>query len=297
MIGFCTKCGAPLTAGSKICDSCDGAVIQTRRQYAQQVRGKTKPRFILIAAYIAASIMVAFITMAVSGCAPVSEPDYETPSQPQPAPVSDPIPGQTNGQNGMPAMGYPYSTNTGDFADGKLSGYGVMQESDGSISDGYGVMIWENGDRCEGNWENGVRSGHGVMEFVNGNRYEGDFENDVRSGYGIFTWADGTKYEGYWEDDFFSGEGIYEFADGRRYEGNFEKDAKSGYGVFTWPHGADYSGFFEDDVRRGQGDMEDSDGSIFTGEWENDIMHGYGVMTYPDGSVEDGKWEYGVFMS
>jgi len=26
-------------------------------------------------------------------------------------------------------------------------------------------------------------------------------------------------------------------------------------------------------------------------------MHGYGVMTYPDGNVEDGIWEYGVFMS
>ena len=142
MIGFCTKCGAPLTAGSKICDSCDGAAIQSRQhvtqsrqhvipsrqQYAQQVQGKTITRFMLTAAYIVAVIMIALIPISASGCAPVSEPDYEGPSQPQPASVSEPIPGQTNEQNGIPAMEYPYSTYTGEYEDGKRSGYGVMQE-------------------------------------------------------------------------------------------------------------------------------------------------------------------------
>lgn len=38
--------------------------------------------------------------------------------------------------------------------------------------------------------------GFGVMIFSNGDRYEGYFRDDKRHGYGKYFWADGKTYEG-----------------------------------------------------------------------------------------------------
>jgi len=43
--------------------------------------------------------------------------------------------------------------------------------------------------------------GFGTMVYTNGDKYEGNWENNDRSGIGIFTWANGNKFEGEWKNN------------------------------------------------------------------------------------------------
>ena len=45
---------------------------------------------------------------------------------------------------------------------------------------------------------NNFMHGWGVYIYSDGVRYNGQFLNDKKQGYGIYTWTDGRRYEGYW---------------------------------------------------------------------------------------------------
>ena len=40
--------------------------------------------------------------------------------------------------------------------------------------------------------------GYGIYVWNDGRRYEGQFVKDKKSGYGIYYWADYRRYEGWW---------------------------------------------------------------------------------------------------
>ena len=65
----------------------------------------------------------------------------------------------------------------------------------------YHEEIYENGDKYEGDWKNGLKEGKGVYYYKNGNRYEGDYQNDKREGKGIKYYKNGDKYEGDWKNN------------------------------------------------------------------------------------------------
>jgi hypothetical protein len=43
-------------------------------------------------------------------------------------------------------------------------------------------------------------NGYGTMVFVNGNRYDGEWFNGKQNGHGVFTDASGNRREGEWTD-------------------------------------------------------------------------------------------------
>ena len=53
----------------------------------------------------------------------------------------------------------------------------------------------------KGEVENGVPNGFGIMIFPNGNKYIGDWKDGRWNGQGTFTTSNGSKYEGEYEDD------------------------------------------------------------------------------------------------
>lgn len=55
--------------------------------------------------------------------------------------------------------------------------------------------------RFEGEWRNDRKNGFGTMIFTNGDSYEGEWREGQKSGRGIYRFANGDMYEGYVEDD------------------------------------------------------------------------------------------------
>ena len=63
------------------------------------------------------------------------------------------------------------------------------------------TLIWPDGTRYVGGFENGKRSGRGTIFWQEGSRFIGYFENDRRNGPGTMILPDGTVYRGYFKDD------------------------------------------------------------------------------------------------
>ncbi|MGJ3247515.1 MAG: pentapeptide repeat-containing protein [Elainellaceae cyanobacterium] len=81
-------------------------------------------------------------------------------------------------------------------------------------ADGRGTMIFANGDRYDGEYQDGRRNGCGTFTFDNGRQYVGQFENDQFEGLGIWTLETGDRYVGEFQNNKCHGEGTFQFTDG-----------------------------------------------------------------------------------
>lgn len=120
----------------------------------------------------------------------------------------------------------------------------------------------------------GQKDGYGVMIWPNGDRYEGEWKNDMQNGNGSFVYADGEKYEGQWKDGKKNGTGTYTWLDGRKYVGEWKDDQRNGKGEYTWPSGDRYVGEFKDGKMNGRGVYTYSNGKVVEGTWQNDAYMG-----------------------
>jgi hypothetical protein len=77
---------------------------------------------------------------------------------------------------------------------------------EGDCYNGFGVYVWNDGARYEGNFVEGKRNGEGVYYYSKGSKYVGTQENDRRHGWGTYYYASGSKYVGEW---------VYETKEGR----------------------------------------------------------------------------------
>ncbi|MEL7315217.1 MAG: pentapeptide repeat-containing protein [Cyanobacteria bacterium J06559_3] len=108
-------------------------------------------------------------------------------------------------------------------------------------------FTYTNGVSYYGQFEDGIPSnGRGTMVFSNGDRYDGEFENGERNGCGTFTFASGRQYMGQFRTDQFHGVGIWKLETGERYVGQFEYNKCEGWGTFLFADGSSKSGTWED---------------------------------------------------
>lgn len=89
-------------------------------------------------------------------------------------------------------------------------------------------------------------NGRGVMVFTNGDRYDGEFEDGDRNGCGTFTFANGRQYMGQFRTDQFHGVGVWQLENGDRYVGQFRNSKCEGWGTFLFTDGSSKSGTWED---------------------------------------------------
>ena len=85
--------------------------------------------------------------------------------------------------------------------------------------EGYGVMLWEDGSRFEGNWEKGKPNGSGISWTASGIKYNGTWRNGRLNGKGKYTTANGAIYKGEWKMNKREGNGWELSANGTTYEG------------------------------------------------------------------------------
>ncbi len=178
-----------------------------------------------------------------------------------------------------------------DTGDGTYTGnldYGIPQ--------GYGVKVWNDGERYEGEWDYGSFHGEGTYTWTDGTVYSGSWDQGTQNGYGTTTWADGRTYTGYYVDGYFHGEGTHIWANGNSYAGEWVEGKCHGYGTYTWVDSGIYTGEFIDGRLEGEGTYTWNNGDSFTGEWVDGQRTGYGTYTWADGSTLSGYWEDGEFI-
>jgi hypothetical protein len=134
------------------------------------------------------------------------------------------------------------------------------------LPDGFGKMIYDNGDVYEGEWANGIRTGKGKMIYECGRVYEGEYKNNLKHGCGKLIYSNGQVYEGEFENNFMCGIGSMLFKNGDKYIGKF----KDGY-------------------MHGDGILSNID-FVYTGDFLFNIMEGFGMITYANGDFYEGEF-------
>ncbi len=165
-------------------------------------------------------------------------------------------------------------------------------------------------------------SGYGIMLYEGGEKYVGDFSRAKRHGYGEYSYNDGSKYIGYWRRGKRHGQGKMTFANGKSEQGRWHKghfktantpntltakgntppsrptikygcvsgDCQDGQGTYVYPGGAIYVGTFQQGEIHGSGICYYPDGSIYKGQWVHRYPEGFGTKTYSNKKKRTGKW-------
>jgi hypothetical protein len=95
--------------------------------------------------------------------------------------------------------GLPDGIGTFYWAKSKLEYKGEFKKGK---RDGKGTLIYSDGYKVEGHWENDkTKDGKVIIFYPNGDKYEGDIMNGKKNGRGIYIFADGRKIEGEYKDD------------------------------------------------------------------------------------------------
>ena len=211
------------------------------------------------------------------------------------------------------------SKKVGEWKNDKLNGYAVTYHPNGNVNkegifkdstflyaqtktlpacptSGYfhnciGTIIYPEGDKYIGEWQNDKRNGRGTYTYAGGNKYLGEWQNGKKSGQGTFTWANGEKYVGAWETGERNGQGTYTWANGEKYVGQYKNDKRNGQGTFTWANGDKYVGEFKNGKRTGQGTFTWADGDKYIGEFKNGKVTNHGTYTWASGNKYVGQYK------
>ena len=105
-----------------------------------------------------------------------------------------------------------------------------------------GKMIYNNGDKFEGEFKNEIKEGKGKMIYKNGDIYEGEFKNDKREGNGKMNYKNRDIYEGEYKNDEREGNGKMIYKNGDIYEGKYKNDKREGNGKMIYKNGDIYEG-------------------------------------------------------
>ena len=118
----------------------------------------------------------------------------------------------------------------------------------------------------------GISDGYGVIAYDSGERYEGHLVNGDLDGFGVYTWPDGDRYEGQFRGTTFDGAGVFSYANGGRYEGGWRKNDKTGFGVTSASsQTTQYMGKYAKNQRNGAGVEFDGTGAVLrAGLWADD---------------------------
>jgi hypothetical protein len=148
--------------------------------------------------------------------------------------------------------------------------------------------------------------GYGVMVYVNGEKYVGEFDNSKRHGQGVYSLSNGDKYVGTWKNNHQAGEGRLYKKDGAIEGGIWENgklklpqalgskciygDCENNYGIFIFESGIKLAGNFKAGEPYRQVTVFYPNGAKYVGEFTNYERQGAGILSHPDGLIEEGFW-------
>jgi len=158
------------------------------------------------------------------------------------------------------------------------------------IAHGRGILIYKNGDKYLGNFENGKKSKLGIYYFKNGAKYKGQWEKNKLNGFGIFYYANGTIYEGYFKDNKRNGAGILTTSNGDIYESIWENGNISCIGKIIYKDGKIYKGYIKNYKKDSCGAIQYPNGDAFSGIIFDDYLY-FGTFTRKNGEIYVGYFK------
>ncbi|MCJ8346539.1 hypothetical protein MJH12_13435 [bacterium] len=114
---------------------------------------------------------------------------------------SNPQPKETVEYDGECKDGYITGKGTTQwYRDGKPGQRSVGEYLNGKLH-GYAIVNYNSGDKYEGTWANDKFHGKGAYILVNGTKYDGAFINGDQHGLGTLTWANGNYMKCIWKNN------------------------------------------------------------------------------------------------
>jgi len=111
-------------------------------------------------------------------------------------------------------------------------------------------------------------TGQATASYENGDKYEGSFADGLRDGSGIYTSRAGSVYKGIYSANKRHGLGTLTLLDGAYYHGHYESGVRQGHGIYRYPNGDVYVGAWSAGMKHGRGDYIFADSqSRLTGDW------------------------------
>lgn len=177
---------------------------------------------------------------------------------------------------------------TGSCSDGKIVGRGELNWTYMR----HGKFVTSD---YSGNFVNGKLSGYGRRKFRSGSIYEGEFINGSRDGRGKYTYASGDVYEGQYRNGNRHGQGVYTYQSGSVFEGEYVNGKRDGQGTYNYASGSIYIGQYKDGEKHGLGIYTFKSGNFYDGEFRNGKPNGKGTYTKIGGKTRIGQWNNGCY--
>ena len=170
---------------------------------------------------------------------------------------------------------------TGIFGKNGISGIAIEDSAEGGYvytgefinnkKEGYGTIVWKDGNKYQGEFKDNQLNGYGMIEFPGQKYYQGEVKNGRMDGFGEFFWKDENKYIGNYKNDKRNGFGIFIFKANNVKIG--DNEINSGYKIGRNYYNA-YVGFWKNGNMDGFG-MKVNSTEIKYGLWENGIKRKY----------------------
>ena len=177
----------------------------------------------------------------------------------------------------------------GQFFAGTLNGFGVIESTEISLSDG------RPSHSFQGYFKRGVKEGPGV-EKTNDLIFYGNYKNSQKQGMGAIKGPDGQlRFIGRYHKGAKNGFCHFVVKKGHYYKGNLTAGARNGVGLMVnRDQGFVYLGEFRGDLRAGFGKVETL-GYTYIGDWRDGMMDGVGLVVYKtaEGRGYFGQWARG----
>lgn len=150
--------------------------------------------------------------------------------------------------------------------------------------DGYGEVLYKNGDWYKGSWKKNLKDGPG--EFYSYDfkvKFKGEFKKNLACGPGVLAFDSGDTFKANWTGGFIeNGLAYIQYKDGSKYDGEIKDAKRSGYGKIQYSNGGVYQGFWTNDQRSGHGVLLCRGDLFYEGIFAGDFTDGPGVLVRRD---------------